>query len=87
MDLDTEKKQQVQEDTEKQQQKKEQEDKQRQMQNKQHMTYIQINMPDVWMMIVSTRCCPIHLGLQKFCELLPEIPKEAVKTVGKQLYS
>lgn len=81
--MDTENKQQVQEDTEKQQQKKEQEDKQKEMQNKQHMTYIQMNMPDVWKMIVSTRCCPIHLRLQKFCELLPGNPERSCEDCWK----
>lgn len=35
------------------------EDKKRQLRNKQDMSYIRDNMPDIWHMIVSTRCCPI----------------------------
>lgn len=54
------------------------EDKKRQLRNKQDMSYIRDNMPDIWHMIVSTRCCPIHLGLQKYCSLA--IPDEEGQT-------
>lgn len=59
------------------------ENKLKQLQNKQHMAYIQTHMPDVWKMLVSTRCCPIHLELQKFCEILPGNPEKTCEDCWK----
>lgn len=44
-----------------------QEKKKQQLRIKKDMTHILEDMPEVWHMIVSTRCCPTQLGLQKYC--------------------
>lgn len=71
-------------DKEQQQLEEEQKLKQQQLQNKQHMAYIHDHMPNVWKMIVSTRCCPMHLGIQKFCEFSPSDPRRSCEDCWKK---